>query len=218
MRFEPNRLYTNTVGGISLSGKWLLEYTEDDSQAADIWEETDIVFEPGVVYVHKSNGTTVSGERLLVLAYEGNTPIEYFADMVPSLDASIGKKFDGEKPDWSLMPTDELETVVKIITFGKVKYGRENWKHVTGGFYRYYAAAMRHMAAHKKYMETGLDEHRLDDESGLPHLAHAACNLIFLMWLDNNNAHSFDEDYPMPDWMKDQTEKMMQEYQIGGDY
>jgi len=50
------------------------------------------------------------------------------------------------------------------------------------------------------YMETGDAELMIDGESGLHHLAHAATNLIFLMWLDNNNAHNFSEEN-IPDWV-----------------
>lgn len=57
---------------------------------------------------------------------------------------------------------------------GSRKYGDHNWKHVAPLGERYFDAAMRHMAAWR-----GGEE--LDAESGLPHLAHTCCCLLFIL-------------------------------------
>jgi hypothetical protein len=67
--------------------------------------------------------------------------------------------------------------VVEVISHGAVKYGDRNWRNVPGGTERYFAAAMRHITAWRNGENT-------DPESGLPHLAHAACSILFLMALD----------------------------------
>jgi len=90
-----------------------------------------------------------------------------------------GKKFDSGKPDWSLLPLKTLKPVVQVLTFGARKYSRGNWKHVPDAKNRYYAAAMRHI---EDYQDGTL----LDEESGHPHLAHAICCLIFLLWFEDN--------------------------------
>ena len=57
--------------------------------------------------------------------------------------------------------------------YGNQKYGNpDNWKQVEPERYR--DAAFRHFLA---YLD---DPHGLDEESGLPHLSHLACNLAFL--------------------------------------
>jgi hypothetical protein len=89
-----------------------------------------------------------------------------------------GQKFDQGKPDWSLLPWEELEEVVKVLTAGREKYGANNWQMVDSAIDRYFSAAMRHLAARKIQGEK-------DPESGFSHLAHAVCNLLFLMWFDN---------------------------------
>lgn len=89
-----------------------------------------------------------------------------------------GKKFDNGKPDWTLMPWRELEQVLEILEFGAKKYSRDNWQHVEPD--RYKKAAMRHMVS---YLKGDL----VDEESGKPHLAHLMCNILFLMWNDNED-------------------------------
>lgn len=83
-------------------------------------------------------------------------------------------KFDNDKPDYSLLPKAALDETCRALTFGADnKYGRHNWR--AGLEYsRIYAAAMRHMTAFNE----GEDN---DPESGLSHIAHALCCLMFLM-------------------------------------
>ena len=90
-----------------------------------------------------------------------------------------GLKYDIGKLQWDILPIDCVEDVVKILTFGAEKYGANNWQNVENGEDRYYAALMRHLAASRQGEKT-------DPESGLSHLAHVACNVVFLMWLEKN--------------------------------
>ena len=89
-----------------------------------------------------------------------------------------GRKYDNGKPRWDLLPFNELEEVVKVLTEGAKKYDDDNWKHVPQARQRYFAAAMRHM---KTWWTGG----RNDPEDDLHLLAHAVCDLLFLMWFDN---------------------------------
>jgi hypothetical protein len=124
-------------------------------------------------------------------------------------DAGRGRKFDTGKPDWALVPADEMEDVVRVFTMGAEKYGRENWKSVENGMFRYFSAMMRHIRAYKKYMETGDESELYDKESGLHHLSHAMTNAVFLMWLDNNKAHNFKEE-DTPIWWEQMQREMME--------
>lgn len=70
-----------------------------------------------------------------------------------------------------------IEEVGRVRTYGTQKYGdSENWKTIANPIQRYTAAAMRHFEAFRK-------GEFIDPESGLPHLAHCACNLMFLLEL-----------------------------------
>ena len=85
-----------------------------------------------------------------------------------------GIKYDGDKPRWELLPIYPVEETVKVLTYGAKKYDDDNWRKVKPLRQRYYAAALRHIFAWWK-------GEKLDPESGLHHLAHAICCLIFLM-------------------------------------
>jgi hypothetical protein len=98
-----------------------------------------------------------------------------------------GCKFDEGKPRWNLLPTREIEEVVKVLTVGAEKYEDDNWKCVARSRERYFAAAMRHIIAWWHGEEQ-------DTESGLHHLAHAICCLLFLMWFDHNGSPKFYEE------------------------
>lgn len=83
-----------------------------------------------------------------------------------------GLKYDEEKLRYELIPVEPIEGLAKILTFGAKKYKAHNWKHVRP-IYRYYGALLRHLELVRK-------GEWLDAESGLPHLHHALCNVVFL--------------------------------------
>jgi hypothetical protein len=88
-----------------------------------------------------------------------------------------GMKFDGGKRDFTLLPWGGVEEIVKVLEFGAAKYSRDNWKHVEGAQHRYTKAAFRHLIA---YNNGEIN----DPESGLPHLAHLGCCILFLLALE----------------------------------
>ncbi len=87
----------------------------------------------------------------------------------------IGNKYDDGKLDWTLLPWKSVEQVVKVLAFGANKYAPNAWKQVPDARRRYMAATYRHLTA----VSQG---EWLDSESHIPHLAHAACNILFLIW------------------------------------
>lgn len=107
------------------------------------------------------------------LAYEIDLDFESLTDKM----REVGRKFDGGKLDWTLLPVEAIEDVVKVLEFGAQKYGRSNWTKVEDGHRRYLAAAYRHLVAIQK-------GEQFDPESGLPHAAHAVCCLLFLGYFD----------------------------------
>ena len=75
----------------------------------------------------------------------------------------------------------EVEEVVQVLTLGARKYEDWNWQKVIRsekGTSRYFSAALRHLAAYQS-------KNDCDTETGLSHLAHAVCCILFLMWNDN---------------------------------
>ena len=88
-----------------------------------------------------------------------------------------GVKYDGEKPRMHLLPPKAILEVGKVLTFGANKYDEENWRKLEDLQNRYSSAALRHIFAHN-------DGSILDDDSGLSHLAHAICCLLFKLEIE----------------------------------
>lgn len=82
-------------------------------------------------------------------------------------------KADAGKLELTLVPRQIIWDIAEVREYGNKKYGSpDNWKQVKPERYR--AAAFRHFLAY-------LDEpDGVDQESGLTHLAHLACNIAFL--------------------------------------
>ena len=95
------------------------------------------------------------------------------------VEAAPGIKHDEGKLRFDLIPPEPLEDVVRVLMFGAKKYGPHNWHRVHDAKRRYLAAAFRHLWAR-------LCGHAVDSESGLPHLAHAICCLMFVEEFDRD--------------------------------
>lgn len=94
------------------------------------------------------------------------------APATPSRGA--GLKFDSGKLRYSLIPPAALAALAKVLTFGAEKYAPNSWQTVENGEERYLDALFRHIEAYRS-------GESIDPESGLSHLAHAACNVAFLL-------------------------------------
>ncbi len=96
--------------------------------------------------------------------------------IIKQMDEHMNKqqaKADAGKPKLTLVPRKILFDIARVREYGTKKYGDpENWKQVDKQRYR--DAAFRHFCA---YLD---DPTGTDEESGLPHLAHLACNIAFL--------------------------------------
>ena len=87
-------------------------------------------------------------------------------------------KYDEGKTRYDLVYPDFEEAVANVLTKGAMKYGAYSWMHLEEAENRYYAALRRHLTAYAK-------GEKLDDD-GNSHLAHAAANIMFLMYFENN--------------------------------
>lgn len=83
-------------------------------------------------------------------------------------------KHDEGKLRLSLVPPSLIEAVGRIRGYGADKYGSpDNWKNVEP--WRYKDALMRHLCEYLR------DENSVDEESGMLHIDHMACNIAFLI-------------------------------------
>ena len=93
------------------------------------------------------------------------------------LNKDQAAKKDAGKPQLTLVPTQILYDIAYVRMFGTAKYkDPDNWKKVE--IERYRDALFRHLLLYLN------DPQGVDEESGLPHLSHLACNVAFLCELE----------------------------------
>ena len=82
-------------------------------------------------------------------------------------------KADAGKLELSLVPTQIIRDIAIVRMYGNKKYhSPDNWKDVE--IERYTNALYRHFLS---FID---DPHSLDEESGIPHYKHMACNMAFI--------------------------------------
>lgn len=92
---------------------------------------------------------------------------------IKEIDTDQSAKADKGKLELSLVNTELVKAVAEVRMYGTEKYGdSENWRKVEPK--RYVDALYRHLLAY-------IEGNEVDEESGLSHLAHMACNLSFLL-------------------------------------
>ena len=90
-------------------------------------------------------------------------------------------KADAGKLRPTLVPTQIIRDIAIVREYGNNKYGSsENWKEVE--IERYRDALCRHLLA---YLD---DPKSVDEESGIEHYKHMACNMAFLCEMEANRA------------------------------
>ena len=92
---------------------------------------------------------------------------------IDSDERGTGARFNDGKPPLELTPLSTLEGAARVMEFGAKKYKRYNWLKGMAWLVPY-GSLLRHLAAWYWGEEN-------DDDSGLPHLDHAMCNLIMLI-------------------------------------
>lgn len=140
--------------------------------------------DPGVQWTHsepeEEGVTTEQLEGQLKALREMNDALhtELKVNTGKRLDRLVGDlgqeaKADAGKPRLTLVPQEVIWAVAAVREYGCRKYGDpENWRRVSPRRYR--DALYRHWLA---YLQ---DPAGTDEESGLPHLWHVACNVSFL--------------------------------------
>ena len=118
--------------------------------------------------------------------------LSYYGDMVATVGRDYGEaeiRTEGRVVDEELKAKDNAYLIPYADLFARHLDGYRNagaadkaqWQKVEDGHRRYFDAALRHLTA----WQTG---EQVDAESGLPHLAHAICCLLFMAWLDDKEA------------------------------
>ena len=125
-----------------------------------------------------------------------------------------GTKYDTGKPEWNLLPMQQVEEIVQVLTHGRHKYGADNWQQVEHAHERYYAAALRHLTAWQQSRTQRDHNMAFDSESDLNHLAHAAACLIFLLWFDRQEMCGGPEDALGTDGTQEEIEMLKKQLEV----
>lgn len=105
------------------------------------------------------------------------------------------QKNDKDKLQWEVLPIDQLEGVVRVLTHGGKKYGRENYlKCAEGDEGRFWSAMMRHLVCHQKYNNSCYPFPH-DPESQLLHIDHALSSLLIYRFLLHRNCKIHKRNY-----------------------
>lgn len=99
--------------------------------------------------------------------------------------ASEGRKDDDGKVGLDLWSPDALIATAEVLDFGAAKYDAYNWAQGIS-YRRVFSALLRHLWAFWRGENN-------DKETGLPHLAHAMCCLMFLLHYTLNNYEEYDD-------------------------
>ena len=107
-------------------------------------------------------------------------------------------KADAGKLQLTLVPTQIIKDIAEVRMYGNEKYhSPDNWRYVE--IERYRDALFRHFLA---YLD---DPQGVDEESGLPHLSHLACNVAFLCELEKEEEEEEDIEslYEKHEWLEE---------------
>lgn len=99
----------------------------------------------------------------------------------------------GVKPErHDLIPRRAMAAIARVFGFGATKYADHNWR-------RGYEWG-KSIAALQRHVDAFVDGETYDEESGLPHLAHAGFHvLVLLTWLEEQGEgvdNVFDDRWP----------------------
>jgi len=124
--------------------------------------------EENITEAKYSNSYTLNGEGTYYIS-DNPCLAQIPADAVYDQNA----KADDGKPMIMLVPPQIIRDIAEVREYGNKKYGDpDNWKTVE--IERYFNALLRHTLL---FMD---DPYGKDDESGIEHYKHMACNMAFI--------------------------------------
>ncbi len=95
-----------------------------------------------------------------------------------------GTKHDNGKAQLDLLSPSWILGVGEVLTFGAKKYASHNWRNGIARS-RLLSACLRHIFAY-------IGGQDIDPETGINHLAHASCNLMFAFEMHHTKPETDD--------------------------
>ena len=148
----------------------LLLHNREDSRGAKVEKETAEQWRIPIFYSNSENDFTYLKNMFVYFQEHKNEE---------DITEEIGIKYDNDKLRLDLIDYNQINKLAYILTMGAKKYQDNNWQKVEPFNDRYFAALLRHLFAWK-------NGQKIDNESKKSHLDHAFCNIMFLMWGEDN--------------------------------
>lgn len=161
---------------------WLIEQLED----ADCWwRDGKKPTEVAIFRIYKSNTCVEVSDKTLGYAdfdfYKNESGYEDY-EFIEVSDIIYPYKDTAGKPKLSLVPPQIIFDIAEVREYGNKKYpsgGKDNWKNVDIDDYK--DALLRHTL---KYIQNPKSK---DEESGIEHYKHMACNIAFICEMEAGN-------------------------------
>ena len=151
----------------------------------------------GIFYVHKQGPEFCEGRfegngydnhfyfKEVKVAHDESPVIEKTSCLTAAANFEAGRKDDTGKLRLDLITPEALEELARVLGHGAKKYGDWNWSKGLN-YNRVIAAVLRHINSRRKLEDN-------DPETGLNHLSHAFCGLMFLITYIARNMSHFDD-------------------------
>lgn len=155
-----------------------MSYNDDNHvflKSFETIEEAERIYKTIIELVNELNNELggVVDERGNVLFANDETIGILHLSVLETTDTDQSAKADKGKLELSLVNPELVKAVAGVRMYGTEKYGdSENWRKVEPK--RYVDALYRHLLAY-------IEGNEVDEESGLSHLSHMACNISFLL-------------------------------------
>ena len=162
---------------------WLMEQLED---ADCCWSNGKSATQGKFHYVYSLDTVIWVNNKTIMYGNYGfykNNQQEYGAyELIEVSDLMNPYKDTAGKPKLSLVPPQIIFDIAEVREYGNKKYpdgGKDNWKKVNIDDYK--DALLRHTL---KYLQ---DPKSKDEESGIEHYKHMACNIAFICEMEREN-------------------------------
>ena len=151
----------------------------------------------GIFHVHKQGPEFCEGRfegngydnhfyfKEVKVAHDESPVIEKTSCLTAAANFEAGRKDDTGKLRLDLITPEALEELARVLGHGAKKYGDWNWSKGLN-YSRVIAAVLRHINSWRKLEDN-------DPETGLNHLSHAFCGLMFLITYIARNMTYFDD-------------------------
>lgn len=134
--------------------------------------------DPGIVTLNKIYDVLDADENFVTFINDSGDSDIFGNRFFELICVTEGIKFDQNKAPMDLIPYESLEEIAKVLAAGEKKYGTANWASGIE-MRRLLSAALRHIGQ----FNSGED---FDSETNTLHLANAATNLLFAIWMYKN--------------------------------